>query len=70
LGGYCFGGVRDLMMNWNMLMEEDPCTMKISPLEAQRFPQIAKKVAHYARILPLEGMASSFTTFLFSKGEN
>jgi hypothetical protein len=57
----------DLMMIWHVLMEEDPCTLKNWPLEAQRLPQIAQRLAHYAKRSPLEGMASSFRACFFCK---
>jgi hypothetical protein len=49
----------DLMMTWHFWMEEDPCTLKIWPLEAQRLPQIAQRLAHCAKTSPLGGMTSS-----------
>jgi hypothetical protein len=57
----------DLMMTCHALMEKDPCTLKNSPLEAQRLPQIAQRLAHYAKMSPLEGMTSSFRDCFFCK---
>jgi hypothetical protein len=59
----------DLMMTWHVLMEEDPCTLKIWPLEAQRLPQQAQRLAIYAKTSPLGGMMSSFRACLFCKIE-
>ena len=57
----------DLMMTWHVLMEEDPCTLKNWPLEAQHLPQIAQRFAHYAKMSPLGGMVSSIRAYSFFK---
>jgi hypothetical protein len=59
--------IGDLMMTCHVVMEEDPCTMEIRPLEAQRLPQLAQRIAHYAKTSPLGGMTSSFRAYLFCK---
>jgi hypothetical protein len=53
------------MMTRHDRIKEDPCTMELWPLEAQRLLQRAQQFAHFAKTSPLGGMASSFRVFFF-----
>jgi hypothetical protein len=40
-------------------MEEDPCTVEIKILEAQRLPQATQQISLITKTSPLEGTMSS-----------